>query len=97
VQQRRTSGRPAVIVGFAAETGDSDATPLAHGLAKLKRKGCDQLVLNRVGRSLVFGQDSTEVTILDSGGAEPETVSGSKTRVAEVVVGRVASALGSAG
>ncbi|WP_026544008.1 bifunctional phosphopantothenoylcysteine decarboxylase/phosphopantothenate--cysteine ligase CoaBC [Arthrobacter sp. 35/47] len=97
VQQRGSSGGPAVIVGFAAETGDSDASPLAHGLAKLKRKGCDLLVLNRVGRSLVFGQDSTEVTILDAGGAEPETVSGSKNRVAEVVVSRVASALGSTG
>lgn len=97
VQQRRTLGSPAVIVGFAAETGDEDATPLAHGLRKLQRKGCDLLVLNRVGRSLVFGQDSTEVTILEAGGAEPETVKGTKVSVAQVVVQRVAEALTAAG
>lgn len=93
VQQRGALGSPAVIVGFAAETGDDDATPLTHGLEKLKRKGCDLLVLNRVGRTLVFGQDSTEITILDAGGAEPETVSGSKASVARVILARVASAL----
>ena len=97
VQQRRTLGSPAVIVGFAAETGDDDATPLAHGLRKLQRKGCDLLVLNRVGRSLVFGQDSTEITLLDAGGAEPETVKGTKVSVAQVVVQRVAEALSAAG
>lgn len=93
VQQRSELASPAVIVGFAAETGDDDATPLAHGLRKLERKGCDFLVLNRVGRKLVFGQDATEVTILDARGAEPETVSGSKADVAAVIVARVASAL----
>lgn len=97
VQQRRTLGTPAVIVGFAAETGDDDATPLAHGLRKLQRKGCDLLVLNRVGRTLVFGQDSTEITILDAGGADPETVKGTKASVAEVVLQRVADALEAAG
>ncbi|KRF04609.1 phosphopantothenoylcysteine decarboxylase [Arthrobacter sp. Soil782] len=94
VQQRAELGSPAVIVGFAAETGDDDATPLAHGQQKLQRKGCDLLILNRVGRSLVFGQDSTEVAILDAGGAEPEAVSGSKTSVAAVIIARVAAMLG---
>ncbi|GAB3555229.1 bifunctional phosphopantothenoylcysteine decarboxylase/phosphopantothenate--cysteine ligase CoaBC [Arthrobacter tumbae] len=93
VQQRAELGSPAVIVGFAAETGDDDATPLAHGQQKLLRKGCDLLILNRVGRTLVFGQDSTEITILDAGGAEPETVNGSKTSVAAVIIARVAAIL----
>jgi phosphopantothenoylcysteine decarboxylase/phosphopantothenate--cysteine ligase len=35
--------------GFAAETGDADATVLDHGRAKLARKGCDLLVVNEVG------------------------------------------------
>ncbi|WP_323958512.1 bifunctional phosphopantothenoylcysteine decarboxylase/phosphopantothenate--cysteine ligase CoaBC [Arthrobacter sp. JZ12] len=94
VEQRRNLGGPAVIVGFAAETGDDEGTPLAHGERKLKRKGCDLLVLNRVGRSLVFGQDTTEVTILDAGGAEPETAAGSKSEVAKVVLARIAASLG---
>lgn len=97
VEQRRAAGTPAVIVGFAAETGDDDADPLTHGVRKLHRKGCDLLVLNTVGRSLVFGQDTTEVTILDALGTEPETVSGSKSSVAKAVVARIASALTAAG
>jgi phosphopantothenoylcysteine decarboxylase/phosphopantothenate--cysteine ligase len=37
-----------VIVGFAAETGDGAADVLEHARAKLKRKGCDLLVVNAV-------------------------------------------------
>lgn len=94
VEQRQVTATPAVIVGFAAETGDDDGDPLSHGLRKLQRKGCDLLILNTVGRSLVFGQDSTEVTVLDASGAEPQTVSGSKASVAGTVIARVAVALG---
>src|SRR4051812_5739953 len=36
----------AVIVGFAAETGDANSTVLELGRAKLARKGCDLLVVN---------------------------------------------------
>ena len=43
-----------VVVGFAAETGDADADWLAHGRAKLAAKGCDLLVVNRVGDGLGF-------------------------------------------
>ena len=38
----------AVIVGFAAETGDATGTVLELGRAKLARKGCDLLVVNDV-------------------------------------------------
>ena len=34
-----TAPRPAVVVGFAAETGDDGASVLDHGRAKLARKG----------------------------------------------------------
>ncbi|MER1996870.1 MAG: hypothetical protein ABTA24_10305, partial [Arthrobacter sp.] len=60
---------------------------------KLQRKGCDLLVLNKVGRSLVFGQDSTEVRILspqDDPGAEPPAVTGSKAEIARHLVQRIA-------
>ncbi len=96
VQQRSTAGggaaRPALIVGFAAETGDGSADVLEYGRAKLQRKGCDLLVLNRVGTSLVFGQDSTEVTLLspqDSVSVPPTTYTGTKTEVAARIIGRV--------
>lgn len=87
---------PALIVGFAAETGDGDADVLDYGRQKLKRKGCDLLVLNRVGSSLVFGQDSTEVTLLsprDSADTVPLTFTGSKTEVARRIIARVAQEL----
>lgn len=67
VQHRRAEGTgPRVIVGFAAETGSAEAEPLELAQAKLRRKGCDLLVLNHVGEALVFGRDETEVHILTS-------------------------------
>src|ERR1700740_1375761 len=37
------------IVGFAAETGDANGDVLFHAREKLRRKGCDLLVVNAVG------------------------------------------------
>ncbi|MBD8043591.1 bifunctional phosphopantothenoylcysteine decarboxylase/phosphopantothenate--cysteine ligase CoaBC [Arthrobacter sp. Sa2BUA2] len=100
VQCRAESGTgPALIVGFAAETGDGSASVLEYGRRKLERKGCDLLVLNQVGRSLVFGQDNTEVRILspqDAPGSEPEAVAGSKADVARHLVDRIAEELDAA-
>ena len=45
----------AVIVGFAAETGDATGSVLELGRAKLARKGCDLLVVNDVSGGAVFG------------------------------------------
>jgi phosphopantothenoylcysteine decarboxylase/phosphopantothenate--cysteine ligase len=53
-----------VIVGFAAETGDSNGSVLEHAQNKLASKGCDLLVVNQVGNGLGFGTDDNEVTIL---------------------------------
>lgn len=56
-----------VIVGFAAETGDDEASVLEHGRAKLDRKGCDLLVVNEVGEAKTFGEDQNTVHILRQG------------------------------
>ena len=62
---RRGNDRPALVVGFAAETDDL----LAHARAKLERKGCDMIVLNDVGAATgTFGGEMNEVTILDAQG-----------------------------
>ena len=37
---------------------------VALGRGKLLRKGCDLLVLNAVGRDLVFGREDNEITLL---------------------------------
>ncbi len=100
VQNRSASGiGPALIVGFAAETGDGSGSVLEYGRRKLERKGCDLLVLNQVGRSLVFGQDSTEVRILsphEDPAAEPPALTGSKTEIARHLVKRIAAELAGA-
>jgi phosphopantothenoylcysteine decarboxylase / phosphopantothenate---cysteine ligase len=64
----RTDSRQ-VLVGFAAETPSDGQTLLDLGYAKLKRKGCDMLVLNEVGPNLAFGQPDNQITILTSEGA----------------------------
>jgi phosphopantothenoylcysteine decarboxylase/phosphopantothenate--cysteine ligase len=53
-----------VVVGFAAETGDSNGSVLQYAERKLAAKGCDLLVVNQVGSGLGFGTDDNEVTIL---------------------------------
>ncbi|AUI52590.1 bifunctional phosphopantothenoylcysteine decarboxylase/phosphopantothenate--cysteine ligase CoaBC [Arthrobacter crystallopoietes] len=94
VQVRRDSGTgPALIVGFAAETGDSSSDVLGYARQKLARKGCDLLVLNQVGRDLVFGQDQTAISILDNSGADPQVATGSKDTVARTIIERVAAEL----
>ena len=92
----RTTGRdlPPVIVGFAAETGDGSGSVLDYGAAKLERKGCEALVVNQVGRDQVFGQDTTEVTVLFADGREPVQAAGTKTEAATVVVDQLIKLMG---
>ena len=93
VERRNAEGGQQLIVGFAAETGDAQGDVLEHATAKLKRKGCDLLVVNHVGVGRVFGQDDNSVVILSGHGADPESASGSKADVAAAVVDRVGSEL----
>jgi phosphopantothenoylcysteine decarboxylase / phosphopantothenate---cysteine ligase len=53
-----------VLVGFAAETPIAGQSLLDLGRAKLRRKGCDLLVLNEVGPGRVFGQPESEITLI---------------------------------
>ncbi|WP_320535691.1 bifunctional phosphopantothenoylcysteine decarboxylase/phosphopantothenate--cysteine ligase CoaBC [Pseudarthrobacter sp. IC2-21] len=81
--------RHQLIVGFAAETGDGQGDVLAYAEAKLKRKGCDLLVVNHVGTDKVFGQDTNSVVILARSDAEPQEAAGSKSEVSAAVITRV--------
>ncbi|RDV08866.1 bifunctional phosphopantothenoylcysteine decarboxylase/phosphopantothenate--cysteine ligase CoaBC [Arthrobacter sp. RT-1] len=78
-----------LIVGFAAETGDSHGDVLAYAQAKLQRKGCDLLVVNHVGSDKVFGQDTNSVVILARSGSEPQEAAGTKTEVAAAIISRI--------
>lgn len=70
-----------VIVGFAAETGDSRSV-LELGQEKARRKGADLLAINRVGEDAGFGAVDTEVMLVDREGALHDTFRGSKAEVA---------------
>src|SRR3954469_11594970 len=80
-----------VIVGFAAETGDTEHTVLELGRAKLERKGCDLLVVNDVSGGKVFGSDLNEAVILDRNGNDLPVPSGSKDALAGVIWNLVAT------
>jgi phosphopantothenoylcysteine decarboxylase/phosphopantothenate--cysteine ligase len=82
-----------VIVGFAAETGDSSADVIDYGRTKLARKGCDFLVVNDVRGDLAFGSDTNAVTILGKDGSVTTTERVSKVFVAETVCNVGISAL----
>jgi phosphopantothenoylcysteine decarboxylase/phosphopantothenate--cysteine ligase len=56
---------------------------LALGRAKIARKGCDLLVLNRVGWTEGFGTDGNTVMVIDGRGAIVMEASGSKSSVAD--------------
>jgi len=75
-----------VVIGFAAETATTDAELLALGRAKLARKGCDFLVLNRVGWSEGFATDVNTITVLDRAGDRVVDADGTKLSVAHEIL-----------
>jgi phosphopantothenoylcysteine decarboxylase/phosphopantothenate--cysteine ligase len=80
----------AVIVGFAAETGDETGGVLDLARAKLTRKGCDLLVVNDVSGGAVFGSPDNEAVILAADGAAVEVPHGTKGALAHVIWDEVA-------
>jgi phosphopantothenoylcysteine decarboxylase / phosphopantothenate---cysteine ligase len=78
-----------VVVGFAAETDNL----LAHGLAKLRAKGCDLLVVNKVGDGLAFGTADNEAEILAADGQRTSVPRGPKETLADVIWDLVAARL----
>ena len=85
------SGRPRLVVGFAAETDDI----LGHAESKRARKGCDWIVANDVspGASCAMGGERNEIILITENGDEtwPEM---SKDDVARQLADRIAKALG---
>ncbi|MDQ0756340.1 phosphopantothenate--cysteine ligase family flavoprotein [Arthrobacter sp. B3I4] len=93
VEVRDAASRNQLIVGFAAETGDADGDVLEYAAAKLRRKACDLLVVNQVGKDQVFGLDDNAVVILARSGSEPQEASGTKSDVAAAVIDRISAEL----
>jgi phosphopantothenoylcysteine decarboxylase/phosphopantothenate--cysteine ligase len=82
----RADGTRRLVVGFAAETEEDPAELLRIGRAKLARKGCDLLVLNRVGWSEGFATEGNTITVLARSGDTLAEASGSKEQVAHRIL-----------
>jgi phosphopantothenoylcysteine decarboxylase/phosphopantothenate--cysteine ligase len=81
------------IVGFAAETGDANGGVLFYAREKLRRKGCDLLVVNAVGENRAFEVDSNDGWLLTSDGTESALEHGSKTLMASRIVDAIVTFL----
>ncbi len=80
--------RPALVIGFAAETNDLKA----HAAAKLARKGCDWIVANDVSGDVMGGADNA-VSIITAGGIE-DWPRQAKEAVARALALKIAQTLG---
>jgi phosphopantothenoylcysteine decarboxylase / phosphopantothenate---cysteine ligase len=85
----RKSGRPALVVGFAAETDNV----IANAKAKLAKKGCDWIVANDVSPATgIMGGDRNTVHLVTTDGVE-DWPPQSKDGVARALVARIAATL----
>lgn len=84
--------RPALVVGFAAETHDLDA----YARAKLADKGVDMIVANPVGvAGSGFEADDNTLTAFDAAGSQP-LGTGPKAQLADALLDLVQARLGAA-
>jgi len=89
--------RPALVVGFAAETENV----VGHAVAKLKKKGCDWICANDVSPETgTFGGDMNRVHLVTGAGVEapgvedwpPQTKAQVGERLAQRIADHVAAA-----
>jgi phosphopantothenoylcysteine decarboxylase/phosphopantothenate--cysteine ligase len=91
VAHRKTK-RPALVIGFAAETENV----IANAKAKLARKGCDWIVANDVSAAGgAMGGDRNTVHLVTAQGVESWPPQ-SKAEVARALVRRIADTLAGA-
>ncbi len=85
----RKSGRPRLVVGFAAETDQV----VANAKAKLAKKGCDWILANDVSpQTGIMGGDSNTIHVVTADGVESWPPQ-SKDAVARALVERIAVTL----
>jgi phosphopantothenoylcysteine decarboxylase/phosphopantothenate--cysteine ligase len=87
----RSNDRPALVIGFAAETENV----VANARAKRQRKGCDWILANDVSPGTgTFGGERNTVHVVDSDTVE-DWPAMTKREVAERLAARVAATLSS--
>ncbi len=85
----RKSGRPRLVIGFAAETDHV----VANAEAKLKKKGCDWILANDVSPETgIMGGDANTIHLVTADGVESWPPQ-SKDDVARALIERIAAAL----
>jgi phosphopantothenoylcysteine decarboxylase/phosphopantothenate--cysteine ligase len=85
----RKSGRPRLVIGFAAETGHV----VANAKAKLAKKGCDWILANDVSPGTgIMGGDSNTVHLVTADSIESWPPQ-SKDEVARALIARIAAVL----
>lgn len=78
-------GRPAICVGFAAETHDIEA----NALSKLQRKNVDMICLNDVSGGKVFGESDNEMILFKRSGEPKPILRADKLVVAEKILAEI--------
>jgi phosphopantothenoylcysteine decarboxylase/phosphopantothenate--cysteine ligase len=87
----RGNDRPALVVGFAAETENI----VANARLKLAKKGCDWILANDVAPGTgTFGGDRNTIHLVDADGVE-DWPAMTKEEVAQRLADRIAAKLGS--
>ena len=81
------TGRPGLVIGFAAETHDVEAL----AIAKRKRKGCDWIVANDVSGDVMGGAENAVLLVTGTGSEAWERAE--KSKIAGLLAARIASAL----
>ena len=85
----RGNDRPALVIGFAAET----ESVVANAVAKRQKKGCDWILANDVSPGTgTFGGDRNTIHLVDADGVEDWPVM-TKQEVAARLAERIASVL----
>jgi len=85
----RKSGRPRLVIGFAAETD----RVIANAKAKLSKKGCDWILANDVSPETgIMGGDANTIHVVTADGVESWPPQ-SKNDVARALIASIAAAL----
>jgi phosphopantothenoylcysteine decarboxylase/phosphopantothenate--cysteine ligase len=90
MKQKKKSGHPSRVIGFAAESQDL----LENAKKKLEQKGLDLIVANDISATDAgFSADTNRVTILSQSGNMEELALMHKTEVAERIIDRLEALL----
>jgi phosphopantothenoylcysteine decarboxylase/phosphopantothenate--cysteine ligase len=86
----RRNNRPALVIGFAAETENV----ISNAKAKLAKKGCDWILANDVSPPTgTFGGDCNTIHLVEAAGVE-DWPAMTKREVADRLVDRIVARLG---